>query len=78
MKDIIKEFRKLYGDDFEGGFRSKIETFILKATDEEYKNGYRAEIKDKVEKDLLIKCECEDGGCPNCSRVCKLLDELST
>ena len=34
--------------------------------------------KDKVEKDLLIKCECEDGGCPNCSRVCKLLDELST
>ena len=33
----------------------KIETLL-----KEREEGYRAEIKDKVEKDLLIKCECED------------------
>ena len=47
MKDIIKEFRKLYGDDLEGGFRSKIETFILKAL-KEREEGYRAEMIEEI------------------------------
>jgi len=31
MNKAIKEFRELYGDDFEEGFRARMETFILKA-----------------------------------------------
>ena len=37
----------------------------------------KKEIKEKIKEDLLIKCECENGDCPNCKRTCQLLDELT-
>lgn len=36
----------------------------------------REELNQKLTNDLLIKCECDDGGCANCERLCKLLDEV--
>lgn len=33
-------------------------------------------IKKMLEERLLIKCECENGDCPNCKRLCEFLDDL--
>jgi len=39
-KTIIEEFKKLYGDDLDGGCRDKYIKFILKTAKEEYKKGH--------------------------------------
>lgn len=33
-------------------------------------------IKKELEDKLLIKCECENGGCPNCQRLCEVIDNI--
>jgi hypothetical protein len=33
-------------------------------------------IKKEIEDKLLIKCECENGECPNCQRLCEVIDNL--
>jgi len=33
-------------------------------------------IKKELEDKLLIKCECENGDCPNCQRLCEVIDNL--
>ncbi len=63
-------------------FREKFEIFpalqssIIKANLEAFLAETIDEMKGMIESDLLIKCECEDGGCPNCQRMCKLLDDI--
>ena len=46
---------------------SELEAFLAETIEE---------MKGMIELDLLIKCECEDGGCPNCQRMCKFLDDI--
>jgi hypothetical protein len=48
-----------------------------KEKDREQVRRYLPIIRGKIQEDLLVKCECEDGGCPNCLRLCKLIDELN-
>ena len=33
---------------------------------------FKKELEDK----LLIKCECENGDCSNCSRLCEIIDNI--
>lgn len=44
-----------------------------------FKKEKRANQKDILKKieEILFKCECEDGDCPSCKRICGLLDDLS-
>ncbi len=91
-QDIIKEFfNKLaeeLEEDFEKGercqcgsklpcrgkalaFNGMANVFLREAL-----KAQREEILEKIENGLLIKCECENGDCPNCQRICGLLDEL--
>jgi len=36
----------------------------------------KQELREKIEK-ILHKCECENGDCPNCQRICGLIDDFS-
>jgi len=36
----------------------------------------KKEIKEILINELLIKCECEDGDCLNCQRLCRVIDDL--
>ena len=36
----------------------------------------RKKVLNILENKLLIKCECEDGDCPNCQRLCGVIDKL--
>lgn len=48
-----------------------IESFLSQTIDE-----LTEMIAAKAEQELLVKCECEDGECKNCARLCQFIDDL--
>ena len=55
-KEIIEEFRKLYGDDFRGGCRDKYANFILKALSQQ-KEEIEKEVEERISKIEQIRCD---------------------
>jgi len=53
-----------------------INSFIIPNRVNQTRAETAREIKGKLENKLLIKCECEDGDCNNCSKLLSILDEL--
>lgn len=70
-KIIELALEKGYADGYADGAKINEDTYKIA-----YEKG-RGDVKKDIEEELLIKCECETGGCANCLRVCQLLDNLS-
>jgi hypothetical protein len=77
----IAFIRSLLSSRFQEGYAKGLKEKIILETEmwkEAGKQEERLRVKELVTENLLIKCECTDGGCPNCLRVCALIDQLTS
>ncbi len=70
----MKKFDEWREDNSEHDFNyiENLKSFFF----QEYSKELVKKIVREMQEKLLVKCECETGGCNNCDRLCKLLDEL--
>lgn len=84
--EVGMDWQKPKKQNITGGIPDKHSGFCIASDDieniiidshHEIRKAEREKIIRKMENDLLIKCECEDGDCPNCERLKQLLDGLN-
>lgn len=60
---------------FVNGWNTFVKTKLSKVITNAVANRNQS-IKEMLENELLIKCECEDGDCENCKRLLGVIDSL--